>query len=534
MIDKPNTWAGAFQNRVQYQCAIKLYLVYSGGTGYSSRGDFILFNFAQKSTYKFFEGNPYRKYSMECSFVGINATLKQYLTTKGSYLYLTFVVNGIETTGRVPLEVDKYIHDFKSNTEIIEFVNYHDDAPIFYRTLINIYDEHSDLRYAHLTTKDFVSLMFDTDPSEIIIPSNQQFYYPMNINRMTIAEMLQNVAVAYGMLRMPNSSYQFYTFTQLINNNIPDSLSSLSEDKKFYALNHTEIDYKVEDYTEVNVQSVEKKGDQVLIMSITGNSGTLSGTGLVPIEFENYVIDHWEVEYGGASVAYFYQYFRMDRYGYLSLNSAPNNWKVNLYGHKLGEKDVTQGQQNKIIYSPFLYTSYTSSLITEANKLYKSNEIVTVKGRIDPTFEPSDIIYIEDVGMVLLEEVNFTFNGSFKGTYKGRVIRNKPFEPIVNYTIHKVKVTGAYSYTTGTIQNVNPYPMTFTFRIANNVLVTGTVEANSTFNFNTRTTTGNLPELDNSFYRYYNGSLDDDVTIQFTETVSQGTSALVVVLPNQA
>lgn len=535
MITKPNTWAGAFQTRVQYQCAIKLYFAMTGGTGYSSRSDFILFGFSQKSTYKFFEGNPYRRYSLECSFVGMNSTLKERLMTKGSYLYLAFVVNGIETTGRVMLKVDKYTHNYKSNTEIIDFMNGNDDGTIFYRTLINIYDDNGDLRYGHLTTKQFVSLMFDTDPSDIIIPSNQPFYYPAKINRMTIAEMLQNIAVAYGMIRMPNSDYTFYTYTQLLDNNIPANLSALSEDKKFYALNHTEIDYKVEDYTEVNVQPVEKQGDQVLIMSITGNSGTLSGTGLVPIEFEDYVIDHWEVEYGGASVAYFYQYFRMNRYGYLSLNSAPNNWKVNLYGHKLGDKDITQGQQNKIIYSPFLYTSYTGSLSNEANRLYKSNQIVSIKGRVDPTFEPSDIIYIEDVGMVLLEEVNFTFNGGFRGTYKGRVIRSKPLSPVVTYRIRKIKSTGVYSHTTGTITNNNGYPMNFAIKLSMEATdeVTGTIDANTTIEFDT-SLTGNMHELDGEFRRYDNGSLDDDLVIKFTEPLTEETSAVVIILPNQA
>ena len=61
---------------------------------------------------------------------------------------------------------------------------------------------------------------------------------------------------------------------------------------------------------------------------------------------------------------------------------------------------------------------------------------------------------------------------------------------------------------------------------------TGTIDANTTIEFDT-SLTGNMHAIDNAFYRYNNGSLDDDLIIKFTEPLTEETSAVTIILPNQ-
>lgn len=172
----------------------------------------------------------------------------------------------------------------------------------------------------------------------------------------------------------------------------------------------------------------------------------------------------------------------------------------------------------------FLGTAINNSKVAYAESVYRTyyanHRFVEIKGRVDPTIEPLDVVNFtidETNYLVAIEEVNISFNGGFTGGYKGRIVEQTSFS--------SVEITDiTFNYNTSK----------FSFKIKNNnkseqlckietsgVIAYYYVPANSSLTINQDSTFGS--DILGAFEDYWEGHLADDLIAYFP----QGNSVII-------
>ena len=146
-----------------------------------------------------------------------------------------------------------------------------------------------------------------------------------------------------------------------------------------------------------------------------------------------------------------------------------------------------------------------------ARAYYSHRNYYECECRIDPRIEPLDKVWVENVGFVMVEEVEVNFNGGFRGKLKGRIIgENKLLAPVVSSLSWQPDLD----------------PTQFYFRIANNNPFDVTVVIVGSFGERTLSieafgsisvTEDDDSRLLDSFSAYARNILEDEVYCYFTD-----------------
>ena len=96
----------------------------------------------------------------------------------------------------------------------------------------------------------------------------------------------------------------------------------------------------------------------------------------------------------------------------------------------------------------------------QTRSFYAHKSKVELSCRIDPRIEPLDNVAIPNVGVVKVEKVTLKYNGGFKGSIRGRLVRNM-LEDIAKPTVTFDSFSALYW--SGYCENKCPFPVTFIF-----------------------------------------------------------------------
>lgn len=156
----------------------------------------------------------------------------------------------------------------------------------------------------------------------------------------------------------------------------------------------------------------------------------------------------------------------------------------------------------------FSYVVGSMKRYNEFTSYVSKNQLVTCNCRIDPTFEPMDIIETTIEGTkykICLEEVHIDFNGGYMGSIKGRILGASLQDPIIKNL----------DIANGTFDIVNPNPIDVDANIQySNGTFTLQVLALSTLHCDIAS---NVSPLAESFQEKNYGTLIDDVVCWFSE-----------------
>lgn len=137
-----------------------------------------------------------------------------------------------------------------------------------------------------------------------------------------------------------------------------------------------------------------------------------------------------------------------------------------------------------------------------ARAYYSHNEYYEFDCRLDPRFEPQDVIYVPTIGTLRIEGIETVFNGGFTGHIKARIIDEGLYvaKPIVTITSYN---PNSFSFT---IKNPNKKEC-LVHILCSSDEYSFSISPNSTITINN----SNAPNLYDSFYAKAQGLLDDDV-----------------------
>jgi len=149
----------------------------------------------------------------------------------------------------------------------------------------------------------------------------------------------------------------------------------------------------------------------------------------------------------------------------------------------------------------------------KTREYYSHTKYVEIKCRLDPRIEPLDNVFVDGLGTIAIEKVDMTFNGGFRGSLKGRLVRGMQlFDPVMT--------------------NLQYDDNSFSFNIKNDNVVDVVLQIYAsdrtqhyTFNLmageDMTITQNNAPNLMQSFEEKAGGSLEDDVYCYFVNDSQQ-------------
>lgn len=189
------------------------------------------------------------------------------------------------------------------------------------------------------------------------------------------------------------------------------------------------------------------------------------------------------------------------------LNSTTQNatkFHVTIYGYYVTVENSTA---DKVI-SDYLHLNTQTSALEQSQikfrRYYSYNKFYEFDCRIDPRIEPQDCIYVDGIGCLRVEETQLTFNGSFKGHIKARLVKEE------DEVLLPIEVTDNWAHSDGTfhfaITNPNPFTVTVHIVYSSGVL-TKELAPHAGWDCNKI----RYPELGDSASAYADGSLEHDV-----------------------
>lgn len=190
-----------------------------------------------------------------------------------------------------------------------------------------------------------------------------------------------------------------------------------------------------------------------------------------------------------------------------TLHPTATHIGVEVYGYAL-ELEDSSGLSIPYIVTPLKQAETMDNEQARIRRYLKYNKLHTYKGRLDPRFEPLDIINVEafeDINYLAIEQVDVEFNGAYNVTIVGRVANGLIFKPEVlakktsNPWIIRI---GNPNFETRTLK-IYYSGGTLTFSVAGNQTITLT-----------NSTAGDLYE---SVVAYRNGTLVNSVYCNFDE-----------------
>jgi len=446
-------------------------------------------NIIQRNSY-FFNGVP----NIDCTI----KTLKvQIMPAKDTPLRIYFEVNGYMSTDYLLVYVKETKLDKNKFYGTIKAKGYFESNSVFFETngnRTNMYE----LNYLTATPRKVLDLLYyPTDTSLIFdLPRNPTIKYLYGFTEMTNIEIIQALAICVGgaldydptndkMSCKLFSSASYVGALPLLNVFDYD----VANDEKGTSVKISDV--SIDDLNEVEIMKSDVSGGQSSIrVNLEDNNYYVS----------NVVFPNSEIGTNKKQSPLYFNYFP-NIYAERSGNSAG---EVVIYGKKMYYKDPTTNQEGHIIRSPFIDSNNASYVLSEATNYFSHDEIYTFDCRVNPAFQPLDLVIIDDK-IICLEQVEIEFNGGFRGKLIGRNI-------------------GAFSLQNPVISNLTYDENSFTFLVVNNnnvdvvakiVFSNGTLSRTISANSNSQFTQLNAHDLLNSFQASYYNALEDYVYVYF-------------------
>lgn len=385
----------------------------------------------------------------------LSSAIKTYLTTKGNCVKVAYVVESVETTTCKVLAVSRTKINRQGTVADIELIN-----PLELKTEINQYI------YGGYTYPDGFRYGANAVSGA----------YPLN---STTAECIQlytldkSVSVLKG--------YRIAT----ISKSTPFTLSSYNP---YDVSNFKDYDKNaVDDYiVELNIHDYELYFDEEGNDSIEVYGATLDdnyqtevsphiNNPLVDSEWNCYLPEEGYItktecftEYGDPYDYFFaHLYNNKVRFYLTSDPQSPFIWYVLTY-KKLNLVEIANGVSNYIQSKAFLQSN-VSGIQTNIRGYYANKDMVNVECRMNPIYEPLDIIGValegDIIKYIVLEEVTINFNGGFTGSIKGRIVGELTSltAPTIQFNINNQdfvnSVNNSYNFV---VTNSNPVAVVLT------------------------------------------------------------------------
>ena len=336
--------------------------------------------------------------------------------------------------------------------------------------------------------------------------------------KATVAEVFQHLAIGKaGALYYPNTEYDLSDYPYAVKNYVVAVVGN------FNKLNYSNFEYyDVTDKSSIRVFGI--------------NSGTNTSIGYgdgTTVYSHNLEFMEWNwysdqmFHYDGIDFAInlqtkvptIYRYPNAINISYSGSASTSHTWTASVRGF-LATYENIPNNLDFYIQTPTLVKN--STRLTNAQNFFREYlghyHCIKIDGRIDPRFEPLDLINVD--GKVLaIEEITINFNGGYSGTIKGRYIMD-------------------ISLVTPVISNLSYNASTFSFRINNNSPVdvvakieysSGTISKTISAGSYIVVNNSNTPELRDSFNAKYQGSLAHDVYTYFTHPDFPDSQSVIII-----
>lgn len=474
-----NTWNNYFKQTAIKNCDVHIYN--SAGTLLLDKGQMESFNLTMRNCY------VCKEIPSDVCLIKINKwaelsnAKKTYLSTKGNCVKVSYFVEGEETTTCKPLAINKITIDRLGKNATLELVN-----PLEQKTEINEF------------------IYGDCDPNE----SGGSFYYgskavsgayPLNT---TTAECIQLFALDKSI-----STAKGYRIAS-VGKNIPFNFNTYLpyDDSHFKDFNKNDINgtlfnNNIFDYENtldddgndnIRVYGATKSQYTTVLRSPNFDTPYVNNTwdGYLPTEIKIEYVNAY-CPWGDSPVSAYYHcqlfsnkvhcWFPTDPYDF---DNPPLWYTVQYWTLEL--EPIDNGVENYIQSKAFMQEN-TLAIQTSIRNYYSNKEMISIKCRMNPIFEPLDIIQtkLDDrLINIALEEVTINFNGGFTGSIKGRIVweLTSLVAPTVQFNINEQNfvdsINDSYNFV---VTNSNPVAVDMVFANEDSEVITKvSIPANST------------------------------------------------------
>lgn len=435
---------------------------------------------------------------------------KNYLSTKGSTLYIYYCVNNVWTTGARFCVVNECQVSFNQDRATIKCIGWFNRELLSNRTnpvgtysrIAGSGEYYVSSFLAFACTQDLLSILNTIDGKQVQYYTANNYKVQGVFTRITIAEGLQNASLGCG--GAPRLNYD-------------DSVGFFYAN--IYDINHYEIaemsltniydDIEITHSTTPKEASVhgflldeEKQVYHTGFFRTTDPFDVGGGFDLDYIPSRCYVVMSQTIYHPTTTY-----YLAGSYYGRFTGNTGGGDFYI--YAQQILPPSFEQEADKVVVASyvlPDTLTTQKDIVKANAEKYLSMEEDISFSCRVNPALEPLDYVYIphQRIGNVLIEEITIIYDGGYSGTIKGKRLGILPPE-LTNLD------TENYSFT---IKNNNGKTAHLTI-----ISSDGTYELEFDIPSGQSLTTSaqDYPaELWSSFYDYQHGSLTDDVYCWFT------------------
>lgn len=484
-----------FENGLITNCGISFY-------GYTPRTVDFLFLFDQAKIKNF---SMTRKNSGVCevmptdtcvfdivNWFSLSQAVRNFLLVKHNYVCMSFMVGGISTTNYLVLQIDNCFVDEQENTAKVRL---------------------ADIYSIDITNDSFNPLINQEDAMApiglVMVPKKN-----------TIAEKIQTYSIGLGKgVRLP--PIRMNMSSGYIVSEYKDLSSIYQTPVMFYKKNFKKYSkYMAEDRKNIIAYGSTPNGSykqlHIVTMSASSTSTRISGAWLF-IGIDLPAITSFKVTrtYSSQTTDVTSDFQMAVSYGATMITQKEDvflgygSYTIYWYGYDsavFNEPD-TNDVHIKCL-TQLVGTSGLSNVQDSARAYYSFDKYLDIDCiRINPRIEPLDNVIIDNVGLIVVEEIDIDFNGGFSGKIKGRLIfDNQPIPPKVSNISYNLDT---FSFT---ITNYNPFSVSLYIEYSSGTLV-GNIPASSSKVF----TQTDFPQLSDSFVEKADGNLGSDVSCYFVE-----------------
>ena len=409
---------------------------------------------------------------------------KTYLSTKGNCVKVSYIVEGEETTNCKVLTIDKIKIDRTGTKATLNLVN-----PLEQLTEINKYI--------------YAGGYFDEDYNVFPYGSNAvSGAYPLN---STTAECIQlyaldksrTTAKGFRTYKVDKASnFRLDNYNPYDTNNFTD-FDPTSLSCSLLTNNVLDYDYSVDEEgnDQIVVYGASKNAIEITEKKFPKNSPSYDWSFF--LEDEVFVANvRAYTGYNNDQQGNFKDIWEF--FAHLYCDKVRVTWQSDpeeeLYDYltlvlmyrKLELTNIESGVTNYIQSKAFL-EDYVSAIQTSIRNYYSNKNMIDIKCRMNPIFEPLDIIQtkLDDrLINIALEEVTINFNGGFTGSIKGRIVweLTSLVAPTVQFNINEQNfVNGVNDSYNFVVTNSNPVAVDMVFANEDSEVITKvSIPANST------------------------------------------------------
>lgn len=443
-----------------------------------------------------------------------NADIENYIHI-GDTINIAYQLEAITTNTR-KYNIVSVDYDKKTDKATIKASWYFQTNPQLFKTLVPI-DIGEKWNYQQFDARELLYYVFEGNynRAKFWIDASNPSLNMYQIEKMTIGEMLQNLAIACGgalsheKIKTGQTWYDapvaIYSFSKYFDK-IPTYYSQIN------VVEYTE--YPDELGNDPVVNRPQLFGETTLLAEDTGISGETSHL-IYGFSDNDYLVE--SVVATSGTIRLYEQYpiytggvnWRGAVWVEFSTNPT-QSYTIRAYGRKMSMGSYnTQGK--RVVSSPFINAENSNAVQQYANEYFVNDKLADFEGRIDPRFETLDVFESYDGSKYrcyCIEEIDFNFNGGFYGKMKTRIIDNAFLPPVV---VEEDVINEYFEVNNANQFDVNVYAV-YSGGLEQNI---GTIRGGETGVF------VEVPQLSNSFMEKRYGNLSDPVLLYFVNSANE-------------